>query len=137
MALRVPERGLPSSRPGGPAGDLFVVIRTAPDPRFERRGADLWHNATIQIADAVLGTAMDVPTLDGSVSVKVPAGTQPGSVLRLRNKGLPVFRGTGPGALYVSIQVFVPQHLSARERKLYEQLRTLANSPAGETGKSA
>jgi molecular chaperone DnaJ len=132
MALRVPGRGMPSTEPGGPPGDLFVVIRTAPDRRFERRGADLWHNATIGIPDAVLGTTLEVPTLDGPASVKVPAGTQPGSVLRLRNKGLPRFGGGGRGALYVNLQVVVPQRLSAEERKLYERLRAVTTAGRGE-----
>jgi len=101
MALRVPVGGMPSAEAGGAPGDLFVMVRTAADARFERRGADLWHNAAIPIADAVPGTTLDVPTLDGRASVKVPAGTQPGSVLRLRKKGLPRFGGGGRAALYV------------------------------------
>ncbi len=137
MALRIPGRGMPSAEPGGASGDLFVVIRTALDPRFERRGADLWHNAAIQIADAVLGTTLDVPTLDGPASVKVPAGTQPGSVLRLRDKGLPRFGGGGHGALYVSLQVVVPKRLSPEERKLYQRLRAVAGTGESEEEKSA
>lgn len=137
MVLRVAGRGMPSIEPGGPPGDLFVIVRTIQDPRFERRGTELWHDAVIPIADAVLGTTLDVPTLDGHASVKVPAGTQPGSVLRLRNQGLPRFSGGGRGALYVNLRVEVPQHLSPEERKLYERLRTLAKTASPETGKSA
>jgi len=135
MALRVAGRGMPSVEAGGPPGDLFVVIRTALDPRFERRGADLWHSAAIPIADAALGTTLKVPTLEGSASVNVPAGTQPGSILRLRNKGLPRFDDRQRGALYVTLQVIVPQRLSPEERKLYERLRALAKTPNRQTGK--
>jgi len=76
----------------------------------------------------VLGTIVEVATLDGLANVNVPAGSQPGSILRLRNKGLPHFGGGGRGALYVNLQAIVPQHLSAEERKLYERLRTLAKT---------
>ena len=89
MALRVAGHGLP----GPPPGDLIVVVRTAPDPRFERRGADLFRVETIDVADAALGASLETPTLDGAVSVHVPAGTQPDAVLRLPGKGLPRFHG--------------------------------------------
>lgn len=124
--LRIPGRGLPGRDPGAPAGDLFVTVYSAPDPRFERRGADLWHSATIPLHDAVLGNSLEVPTLEGHAAVKVPPGTQPDSVLRLRGKGLPRFGGGGRGGLFVRLQVAVPTELSTEERKLYEQLRLLA-----------
>jgi len=125
MALRVSGHGLPSRDEGGAAGDLFVVIRTAPDPRFERRGADLWRGETIEVAEAVLGTKLSAPTLDGSVTAKVPAGTQPDTVLRLRGKGLPHFGGAGRGDLFLHIQVRIPEKLSAEEKALYDRLRAL------------
>jgi molecular chaperone DnaJ len=124
--LRIAGRGLPSRDPSGTPGDLLITLYTAPDPRFERHGPDLWHRARIQVPDAVLGTTLDVPTLDGYASVKVPQGTQPDSVLRLRSKGLPKFGGRGHGSLFVRIEVQVPEQLSAEERKLYEHLQTLA-----------
>jgi len=126
MALRIPGHGLPSPEPGGQPGDLFVVVRSIPDQRFERLGADLWRTETLPIADAVLGISLEVPTLDGHASVTVPPGTQPDSVLRLRGKGLPEFGG-GKGDLYVRIQLQVPQHLSSQEKALYQQLRALAS----------
>ena len=125
MALRVPGRGLPSGGPGANSGDLFVVVRTAPDPRFERDGADLWRTDTISISDAVLGASLDVPALDGNATVTVPPGTQPDAVLRLRGKGLPEFGGKRRGDLYVRLRVQIPSRLTAEERKLYEQLRAL------------
>jgi molecular chaperone DnaJ len=124
MKLRIPAHGLPGTHAGAPAGDLYVVVRTAPDPRFDRRGADLWHQATLTVADAVLGTTLSVPSLDGEASVTVPAGTQPGSVLRLRGKGLPHFGRDGKGDLLLAIDVHIPERLSARERQLYEELRS-------------
>jgi molecular chaperone DnaJ len=131
-ALRVPGHGLPADKPGLPPGDLFVVVRTADDPRFERRGRDLYRVETVEVVDAVLGTSVDVPTLDGQVSVTVPAGTQPDSMLRLRGKGLPRFGGGARGDLYVRLQVHVPERLSDRQRQLFEQLRgTAGQRPRG------
>ena len=125
MALRIPGHGLPSAQAGGRAGDLFVIVHTARDPRFERRGADLWRDETLEVADAALGTQLDVPTLEGHATVKVPAGTQPGELLRLRGKGLPEFSGGRRGDLYLRLRVRVPEDLSREERALYEQLREL------------
>ena len=124
MALRVPGHGLPSAERGGIAGDLYVVVRSASDSRFERHGADLWRGEEIDVADAVLGTTLSVPTLDGNVDVTVPSGTQPDEVLRLRGKGLAAFGG-GRGDLNLRIQVRVPERVSSEERALYEKLRAL------------
>jgi molecular chaperone DnaJ len=131
MALRIPGHGLPGRVAGEAAGDLFVIIRTRPDARFHRRGADIWHAEAIEIADAVLGAKLEVPTLDGSVSVTVPSGTQPATVLRLHNRGLPEFGGAARGDLYVQLQVRAPEKLSAEERKIYEQLRAVKQASRG------
>lgn len=125
MALRIPGKGMPSPSAGGVAGDLYVVVRTREDARFERVGADLWHTVVLPITDAVLGTTLEVETLDGSIDVKVPAGTQPYEVLRLKGKGLPAFRSDRSGDLYLRIRLKVPEQLSREERELYEQLRTI------------
>ena len=123
-ALRVAGHGLPGERAGGLPGDLFVVVRSATDPRFERSGSELWRAESINVADAVLGTAFKVPTLDGDpVTVTVPPGTQPDTVLRLRGKGLPEFGSSRRGDLFVRLRVHIPERLSADERKLYERLR--------------
>jgi len=125
MALRIPGKGMPSPEAGGVAGDLFVVVRTRRDPRFERAGADLLRQETIALTDAVLGATLEVPTLQGSASVTVPPGTQPDAVLRLKKKGLPAFGGGHHGDLYLRIGIQVPEHLSREERELYERLREI------------
>lgn len=127
MALRVEGRGMASPEPGGQPGDLYVVIRSQDDPRFQRMSADLWREETLPLVDAVLGTKLDVPVPDGgSVQTNVPAGTQPDTVLRLRGKGLPRFGGGHRGELYVRVKVQVPEKISREERELYEQLRALS-----------
>lgn len=127
MALRVAGRGMASPEPGGVAGDLYVVVRVRPDPRFQRDGADLWRQEILPVTDAVLGTRLEVPTLEGgSAKVDIPAGIQPDTVLRLRNKGLPRFGGRGKGDLYLRVKLAVPEKLGREERELYERLRALA-----------
>jgi molecular chaperone DnaJ len=109
---------------------LSVVVRSAPDQRFERRGADLWHDEMIPVVEAILGTDLEVPTLDTPATVTVPPGTQPDTVLRLRSKGLPEFGGGRRGDLYLRLRIHIPDRLSAAQRKLYEQLRTLSQGAA-------
>lgn len=121
--LQIPGQGMPSPAPGGVPGDVYVVVVTGPDPRFVRRGAELWRTEVVSVPDAVLGTSRDVPTLDGPVSVTIPPGTQPGQVVRVPGRGLPRMDGRGRGDLAVAIVVHVPDHVSAAERRLYEQLR--------------
>jgi molecular chaperone DnaJ len=123
-ALRIPGHGLPSPD-GGPPGDLYAMVQVSPDPRFERDGPDLWRTETISVPDAVLGTRIEVPTLEGSVELTVPPGTQPGAVLRLRGKGLPRLGGGRRGNLNVRMEVTVPETPSSEERELYERLRKL------------
>jgi molecular chaperone DnaJ len=133
MVLRVAGHGLPSPEPRGRPGDLLVVVRSAPDSRFERAGADLWRVESVPVAEAVLGVTREVPTLDGRATVAIPPGTQPGAVLRLRGKGLPRFGEPRRGDLYLRVRVEVPDRLDADERRLWEQLRARAQgrgSPA-------
>lgn len=127
MALRVPGHGMPTPPGGAEPGDLLVVIHTRPDSRFKRRGADLWRVETVAVADAVLGTSIRVPMLEGKeISVKVPPGTQPGETLRLQGKGLPAFHDGASGDLLIDLRVALPKKLSKQERALYEHLRDLA-----------
>jgi hypothetical protein len=114
---------MPSSVPGGPAGDLYVSIRTRTDPRFSRVGADLWYDLHIQPPDAALGVITAVPLPGGQARVRVPPGTQHGSVLRVPGKGLPRYDGDGRGSLHLRVILDIPRQLSPPQRQLYEQLR--------------
>ena len=109
---------------------MFSVVRSAPDARFERQGTDLWHLETIPLVDAVLGTSLAVPTLDGHATVTIPPGTQPDTVLRLHDKGLPEYGQSRRGSLYLRLRVHVPERLSAAERQLYERLRAVGQNEA-------
>jgi molecular chaperone DnaJ len=125
-ALRVAGHGMPSEHKDGAPGDLFVIVRGAQDARFDRLDAELWRTETVTVADAVLGTTLNVPTLDGPpVALSVPPGTQPGTILRLRGKGLPAFGRRHRGDLLVRLNVHVPEHPSPEERAIYERLRVL------------
>jgi molecular chaperone DnaJ len=128
VALRIPGKGMPSPEAGGISGDLFVVARSRSDPRFERAGPDLWRQETVSLTDAVLGAALQVPTLNGSVKLSMPAGTQPGAVFRLKGKGLSEFGSERRGEMYVRVEVQIPQQLSRDERQLYELLRSIQRS---------
>jgi molecular chaperone DnaJ len=120
--LRVPGQGM-GGQLGGPSGDLYVDIELAPDERFERDGADLITRAVVSFAEAALGgaTSFELPD-ESSVTVDVPAGTQPGEVITLKGKGLPRIDGRGRGALQVLVQVDVPRNLSVRTKELLREL---------------
>lgn len=122
--LRLSGRGVAAPR-GGPPGDLYVQIRVAPHPHFERHGNDLVHARAIGVAQAALGTSCVIETLDGPEKLVVPAGTQPGRVFRLRNHGVPVLQGRGRGDLLVRIDVGVPEALSDEEAELFRELARL------------
>lgn len=125
MALRVPGHGNMSPDPGAPPGDLIVVINTEKDPRFRRKGENLYRDINLQIPDAVFGTKVDAPTLVGEVEVKIPAGTQPGTTMRIPNEGLPGFRSGRRGDIYLNIKVEIPKKPSKEEKKLFENLKEL------------
>ena len=128
-ALRIPGHGLPSPTASGPPGDLYVVVSSQRDLRFERHGADLWRREILTIPDAVLGTSIKVPTLGGEVEVKVPSGSQPDQVLRLKDKGLPVFGAPMRGDMNIRLQVHIPEKLSKQEKELYQKLREIGSRP--------
>ncbi len=129
-ALRIPGRGMPSPDPTGAPGDAYVVVTSAPDPRFDRRGADLWHRQEIDVTDAVLGTTLRVPTLGRPRSVTVEPGTQPGTTLRLAGEGLPRSGSHDRGDLYVTFALTVAQARTDRERALWEALRAVRQETA-------
>jgi molecular chaperone DnaJ len=122
MRLRVSGEG-EAGMLGGPHGDLYVVLRVREHPFFERRGNDLYCTIPISVAQATLGTEIHAPTLQGHERLRIPEGTQPGSVFRIRGMGLPSLEGRGRGDLYISIHVAVPTHLSREQRRLMEMLQ--------------
>ncbi len=126
--MRVPGHGMPAGEPGVPPGDLYVEVYTLSDPRFQRHGADLWRTERLGVPQAVLGTKLRVPTLEGKVDVTIPPGMQPDEMLRLRGKGLPRYRGRGYGDLILRIEVVIPEQLSEEERELYRKLVALRPS---------
>ncbi|MFC2112809.1 molecular chaperone DnaJ [Bacteroidota bacterium] len=111
-----------AARRGGVNGDLLVMIHEDPHPELIRDGSDLLYNLHISIPQAALGTAVEIPTVDGKVKIKIDPGTQPGKILRLRNKGIPDVNGYHKGDLLVSINVWVPKNLTNEEQKLIEKL---------------
>lgn len=112
---------------GGEAGDLVVLIEEVPHEQFERDESNLYHTLFISVADAALGTTIEVPTLNGRAKVKIEPGTQSGKVLRLKGKGLPVFQSNGRGDLLISVNVWIPKNMTREERELMEKLRTMPN----------
>ena len=118
--IRLSGKGEPGGQ-NGQAGDLYLNVRISRHPDYVIEGNDLLHTVSISPAAAVLGAEVFVPTPDGRVKVKIPAGTQPGGKMRLRGKGLPQ-SGGGRGDLYVIVEVEIPTSLTEAERKLWEQL---------------
>ncbi len=107
---------------GGPSGDLYVVIHVAEHEIFERQGANLYASVPISFAQAALGAEIKVPTLEEEEELKIPAGTQTGTVFRLRSKGMPSLGGRGKGDLFVAVTLITPKTLTKEQRKLLEQL---------------
>jgi molecular chaperone DnaJ len=108
---------------GAPAGDLYVITRVQPSKTFTRRGDDLVVEVPVAFADAALGTTVAVPTPDGEVKVKVPAGSEDGKMLRVKGKGAPKLKGSGRGDVLARLKIQVPKKPSKRERELLEELR--------------
>ena len=120
--LRLSNEGQPGAN-SGPAGDLYVVVKVKEHPIFERQGDDLQCTIPVNVAQAALGTEVDLLTFDGLQSVKVPEGSQSGARIRLRNLGVPRLQGSGRGDLFVHIDVTTPTKLTREQRRLFEQLR--------------
>ena len=120
--VRVRGKGRPGAN-GGAAGDLYVTVHTAGHPIFDRDGLDLEVTVPISFTEAALGANVTAPTLEGTVTLKVPPGTQSGKTFRVSGKGITTPKATGD--LFVTVDVAVPEHLSEEERTLLERLRDL------------
>jgi DnaJ-class molecular chaperone len=130
--VRISGKGGPGMS-GGPPGDVYLVIKVIPHPRFERVGDDLVETVKVPLYAAVLGGEVVVPTIDGQVALTIPAGTQNGKQFRLRGKGMPKLGSTTgeTGDLRVRTEVVIPGQLSDQERTLFEQLRALDRDRSG------
>jgi molecular chaperone DnaJ len=107
---------------GGPSGDLYVVIEVEPHPYFRRQRDDLVLELDINVAQATLGTRVVIPTLEGEEEFEIAPGTQTGSVLRLRDKGVPHLRKNGRGDMLVLVRVNIPKKLTEEQRELFREL---------------
>ncbi len=124
MVINVAGKGNAAKR-NGIAGDIQVLIEEIPHETFIREGNDLIYNLLLTVPQAALGDYLEIPTIDAKVRVKIEPGTQPGTILRLRNKGLPTVRGYGMGTgdLVINISVYIPEQLSAADKKKLEALK--------------
>ena len=120
---------------GGPNGDLLVSIEEIPHPKIQRDGSNLIYELYLNFADASLGTSVEVPTIDGKVKIKIPAGTQAGKIFRLKGKGLPAVQSYGKGDQLIHTSIWTPKKLTDEERKLLEKLKNMPNF-APQPGKS-
>ena len=121
--------------PGGESGDLYVVINVLPHPKFQRVDSDLLLETPISFTQAALGAEVEVPTLSGRAKIKVPAGTQTGTVFRLRGKGMPRLQGIGSGDLHVKVKIKTPSSLTERQKQLLEALAAEFGEKKQPTGK--
>jgi molecular chaperone DnaJ len=130
-------RGAGNAGPrGGPPGDVIVIIQEQDHPVFKRHGDDIIHDTMISFTQAALGIEINIPTLDGDTSLKIPPGTQSGKVFRLRGKGIPRLQGYGKGDEFVRVLVWVPTRLSSEEKNLLKELGSKENMqpPKGDKG---
>jgi molecular chaperone DnaJ len=119
--LRVPGKGNAGTM-GAPPGDLYLRVQVRPHPFFERRGNDLYTRVPVKVSEATLGAKIEVPTIDGRSLVRIPPGTNSGTTLRLREKGVPNARNATRGDQYVEIEIVVPKPTDERVRKLMKEL---------------
>lgn len=128
MMINVPEKGNAAPR-GGINGDIQVIIEEAPHPDLIRDENDLIYNLLLTVPQATLGDTVEVPTIDGKARIKIEPGTQPGTALRLRGKGLPAVQGYGygKGDIVVNISVYIPEHLTREEKDAISSLKDSEN----------
>ncbi len=129
-SLRISGAGQAGMR-GGPSGDLFVVIHISRDSRYSREGDDLYVEEHISVPQASLGCEIHVQTMEDTLTMKIPPGTQSGALFRLRDKGMPRLEGRGQGDLFVKVVVDIPKNLSAAQRDLLREFaKSLGENPA-------
>ncbi|HEY7524953.1 MAG TPA: molecular chaperone DnaJ [Candidatus Limnocylindrales bacterium] len=120
---------------GGPAGSLYVAVHVAPHPELRREGTELIYEADVSMVQAALGTRLRVPTVEGDEEVEIKPGTQPGTEVRLRGRGVPHVRRSGArGDLHVFVNVVVPSRLSKRQRSILEEYAAEAGEPVSDNG---
>jgi molecular chaperone DnaJ len=125
--IRLSGKGEAGSR-GGSSGDLYLFINVHSHDLFKRSDENLFFECPVSIADAALGTAIEIPTIDGGkAKIKIPAGTQSGKQFRLRGKGMPYMRGNDFGDLYVQVNTEVPISLNKEQKELLEKFREIEN----------
>jgi len=122
MKIRVPGQG-EIGVAGGPRGDLYIIPRIIGHRFFKREGDDIYCDVTIDFIQAILGVTLMVSTIDGKVRLKVPPGTQPGALLRMKGRGIERRDGTGRGDQFVKVNVSLPKYITPKQRELLEQLR--------------
>merc|ERR1711920_910800 len=116
---------------GGPSGDLYIYLKVKEDDTFRRDGPEIYSDEKISFVDAILGASVKTPVVDGEVTIKVPPGTQPGQVMRLKGNGAPRLGNPNQrGDHYVTVKVDIPKDLSAEEEELIEKLRTIREKKA-------
>ena len=120
---------------GGSSGDLFVEVGIRPHPVFERRGYDVHMEQPITYGQAALGDEIEIPTLDGNVKIKVPAGTQPGDVNRMQGRGIQRLNSRSKGDQYVHFTVAVPKNITPEQRELILQLEKSMGADVSKLGK--
>lgn len=134
MTLTVKGKGN-APRRGGVNGDLLVVIQEVKHPELIRDGNDVIYNLMLDVSTAALGGAVEVPTITGRARLNIPAGTQPGKVLRLRGKGIPAPDSSGTGDELINVMVYIPENLDAEERTAFESLKNKPNMTPSESTK--
>ena len=126
MQLRMDGKGHAGKGEGLP-GDLFILIQEESHPQLHREGNNLIYELYISFPEAVLGTSVEIPTIDGKEKQKIPPGTYPGKLIKLRGKGIPDVNGYGVGDLLIHVNVWIPQQITEEERKLLEKLQRSEN----------
>lgn len=125
QTIKIKGQGSPGMQ-GGPAGDLFITFKIEPDPVFERKGNNLYSKANVDLYTLILGGEITANTLNTSVKIKIKPGTSPGSKIRLKNKGFPIYKDAHKhGDLYITLDVEMPKDLSDKEKELFEELKNI------------